>query len=208
MSKKILIPAVLVAGLYLMSGKKSKAKSFVQEDVYSEEDVVVPDMDPEPKEPKNSPKKDNAWEKLPAYVKAAADLYIDSTPMVAYEGEVWAKSGKWGKYDKSQDYYIWLTNQVYWDVTVNMDKTTDLYTPIGLKNDNYDGSQPFLLSKGNKATMTLSNKGWASIQTETFEESNQDSKKRLSSGIALWSSIYSYVKHKLKSCPDGAVCKK
>lgn len=213
MNKKLLIGGGVLAAFLLLGGKKSK-KPSIKEDVYDngEEDVDGIDDIPD-SEPKPQPKTDDKWKQLSSYRRTLADYYIDNIPLETPSSNIWYKYA-WGKYNNwkqpgNDNYLDWLTNQIYWDLTVNKEKTTDIYTPPGEINVNYSSTHPFLLKPGIKAEVMHKGKGWFDIVEAKVNESTADAKKRLAEGVDLWLQIKSYVKNQLKpsNCPQGVICK-
>lgn len=212
MNKKLLLGGGVLAVLLLMGGKKSKAaKPSIDEEILEggEEDVYD---EPEPA-PKPQPKVDDKWKQLSQSRRDLADLYVNDTPLVTPPSNLWDKY-PYGDYNKwktpgNNNYLDWLTNQVYWDITVNKEKTTDIYTPIGEVNINYSSKHPFLLKPQVKAEVGFGEKGWVNLYEVDVNESTADAKKRLAEGIDLWLQIKSYIKKVLKpsDCPPGVVCK-
>jgi len=213
MNKKLLIGGAAVAAFLFLGNKKSKAPS-IKEDIFDEgeEDIYEgPDEEEEP-EPAPQPKVDDKWKKLSQSRKTLADLWINDTPLQTPPTNIWDKYA-WGDYNKwkssgNDNYLDWLTNQIYWDLTVNKEKTTDIYTPPGELNVNYSSKHPFLLKPGIKAEVMLKDK-WFDIYEVKLNESTADAKKRLAEGVDLWLQLKSYVKARLKpsECPQGVICK-
>lgn len=210
MSKKIIIPIALIAGFYLFSGKKSKkGVSIKEEEVYEGE---VYDLDPEPDdEPDVEPKKPKTnvlWKNLSAANTKLIDLYINDKIIESHHTNVWYAYDI-GYYQEGQDYYNWLTNQIYWDISVNKEKTTDLYTPQGMSNKDYSGTYPFLLKKGEKQEIIFTKEDGATLGIMKIDETEEVSKNRLEKDIKLWLEIKSYLKYKMppSACQEGVICK-
>lgn len=206
MNSKIIVPIAVIGAILFLGGKKKSPTSDVVEDEIfdGEEQEDYEEPKPAPK-PAPKPKTDDKWKKLNSSRRKIADLYISDTPLVTPPTNLWDKLDI-GSYEKwsqgsNNSYYDWLTNQVYWDITVNKEDTTDIYTMIG-------ATHPFYLRKGQKAEATLKDGEWIDFKEVELDETSSDADKRLKQGRELWLQIQSYIKKNLNpiECPPSAVC--
>lgn len=103
-------------------------------------------------------------------------------------------------------YQNYLATNIYHNIS-KLEGKTDVFTELGGVNPaGYDGSLPYLLQRGKKATIS---KGGPWVDIFEFGESTTEANKRLGKGIAFWSDIKKYIDNHidLDACPDGVVCK-
>lgn len=214
MNSKILIAAVL-GGFLFFGGKKPKSKATPTPDK-EDEDIVEEDTEGEQEEqeeeekPPGNNSKPVEYKTLTVVRRKVIDDFLNAMPILTSELGPDNDYKLWGSALQQKGikplYQNYLANQAYWHISDKEGKT-DVYTDLGgINPPGYDGSLPFLLQKGKKATIS---KGGPWVDVFEFGESQDDANKRLAKGIALWKDIKKYIDDNidLDSCPQGVVCK-